>query len=436
MSRKIKHKWESLTVRSILTMSAVSAVIMSCSRGDSSSPVAGGYSATAASGVVGGVDKGVQGAGTSMGKTGAGGNAIAKVQHDLFDVIIPKAYAAGGGVSSVCDMHSYPLQAGTNNRLANTDPSYPAMVFFCKLAYNTGDPDSVQGSYMMVRSIACMLEKAGLTFDGVDHSVTATPDTSCFTSTQLSNMGAPSSMTVTANASQPANFNTHYAAGVKMTVPGFGIFYLAANVTGSKLEFLAMEDQTATTSNKTGAYAASYDYGTGKLLFESRHDRYHAPMTAGGSSCGSSCGWSRHLRLLANMTVDADGNPTGVVDVEGAFASLGKTDDTGTGANAEVDSISGSIASGLKARLWMVNTEASMASASNFTETVNSNCYVASGASGTGCGAGIDFKANASNNAFTQFGTGYGLGYTNPIAWGQGLSSGLSYTTVTFDDVQ
>jgi hypothetical protein len=384
-----------------------------------------GVTATAPSGVIGGIDTGVKGAGNGMGSTPAGGNAVASLEKNFLDLLVPTALASGGGVDSVCDQNADPT-APFGARLSYTDADYPAMVFFCKVAKNSGGPDSIQGSYALVRGISCMLERAGIVFDGVDHVVTASVDTNCFTAQQVSNMGV-GTMTITANGSRPAAFNTHYDAGIVMTIPGFGIFKLAAKVTGKKLEFIAIEDQSAITLNKTGAYAASFDGATGLLQFESRHDRFFANSSG---PCGSSCGWSRHLRLVANLTVDGSGNPTGITNISGVFASLNGGPSSGS-YSSEIDTITGDTTSGIKARTYAYSgaTIANLDDGSSFTETANTQCYTSSSSSAGTCSAGIALPTGAI--PFDQY-----QGYTVPATWLANLTSGLTFTSATMAEVQ
>ncbi|MGZ3770875.1 MAG: hypothetical protein ACXVCP_12175 [Bdellovibrio sp.] len=417
-----------MTFRNYLKTSALCFLLLSCSKNSTDSAVT--VTATNASAVITKVNGGVQGAGTGMGKTAAAGNAIAQLDKNLFQLLVPKAYAAGGGINSVCNNHAQPLNGDGVTRLNNTDADYPAMVFFCTLAQNTHDPDTIQGSYEMVNAIACALKNAGLTWDGADHTVTMTVDSTCFSAQQISNIGT-SSMTITSNASQPASFNTHYDAGIIMTVPNFGIFKVATKVTGTKIEFLVLEDQNSITANKTGSYAAAFDSSSGNLWFEARHDRFFASTTG---SCGNSCGWSRHIRILANMTMDAAGNPNGLVSVQGVSAALGTN--TGPSYSSDINTISGDMTNGLKARNYantVINSQSALADGASYTEHTNTKCYLANSSAGTGCGTGIQLTLSGTANfPFSQA----GASYTSPTSWMTGLTTGLSFTTVTFADVQ
>lgn len=386
-----------------------------CGSSDSTSDT---VSASKPSSVISGVNQGVVGTGNQMGQTAAGGNSIAKaLQFNPMDLLIPKALASGGGVDSVCDEHGTPLN------LNQSSADYPALLFFCKLAKNTGSPDSVQGSYTMVKSISCMLEKAGLTFDGQAHSMTATPDSTCFTASQLQDMGT-SSMTISVTASKPAAFNSYFDAGIVMNVPNFGSFTVGAKVSGSKLEFIAREDQTAVSAGKTGVYAASYDSSTGDLRFEARHDRF--ACTESGS-----CGWSRHDRIYAKLALSGS-DIVGLTSISGIASEIYKN---GSNYNAAVSSIKGDLSTGLKARLWQVGTtttSADLASASNYTEVSNSKCYTKSSSS-------ADCSSNSgialAGSGLVPFTLHPSSGATSTASW---LSSyaGMTFTSVNFSDVQ
>lgn len=400
-----------------LTLVALlSTTMMNCSKKSSSSggTETSGYNAEVASGVIGGVDAGVTGAGNEVGKTAVGGNAIAKATKQLFN-IIPKAFASGGGVDSVCDSHGEPLVNSSNN-------DYPAMVFFCKIAKNTGSPDSVQGSYTLVKSISCMLEKAGLVFDGTTRSVTATPDTTCFTADQISNMGV-STMTISVTASKPAAFNTYFDAGIVMDIPSFGTFKLASKVSGSKLEFIAMEDQSANEANKTGVYAASFDSSTGDLRFEARHDRFSC-------TTNSSCKWSRHDRIYAKLTMSS-GEVSGIESISGIAAEI--SDNGGSSYYGKISTIKGDISSGVKARYFSASTSTSsnLGSFSNYSETNNTACYTQSSSSAS-CGSNTGIALGSGSVPFSLHPS---TSYSSSATWLAGYS-GMSFTSADFSDVQ
>jgi len=394
-------------------------ILGGCSGSDTASSST--YSSTAPSGVIGGIDTGVVGTGTQMGKSAAGGNVIARaIRFNPFDLLIPRAMAtAGGGVDSVCDSH------GTPTGITQSSADWPEMVFFCKLAKNTGSPDSIQGSYTLIKSIACMLQKAGITWDGQPHALTPTVDTTCFTATQITDMGSPSTMSVTVTASQPAAFNTYYDAGLVMDVSSFGTFKLAAKVTGSKLEFIAFEDQTAIQANKTGTYGASFDSSTGDLRFEARHDRFSC-------SQASSCGWSRHDRIYAKLVMSGD-QITDLSSISGISSDISNSGGTPTYVGA-ISTIKGDLTNGIKARYWSVSTNTSndLGDASKYTETTNSKCYTkTSNAASCGTNTGIAM-ATSGSLPFTMHPS---TTYTSSSSFFTS-NTGLTFTSVDFSDKQ
>lgn len=416
---------------------ALAMIQLNCG-GSDPAPSTPTYSATQASGVISGVGAGVVGSGTGAGKTAMGGNAIAMMKPSILDFVMQRAFASGEGVDGRCDSHGYALVSGTSTRMNNGQADYAAMNLFCKLAKNTYDPDSVQGTYSMLKGIACALENAGMTFDNTAHNITMTIDTKCFTAAQVTNMtgggGVASTMTVSATAAKPAPFNSYYDAGAVITVPNFGIFKIGAKVKGSKIEFIGAEDQSSITPNKFGAYGGSFDTSTGVLSFETRSDRFTA-LQNGTGSCGSSCGFGRHMRLFAKLTLDSSGNPTGISHVETALANIGRSDDSYTSTYAEVLTASGDMATGIKTRLYNytgsgAGSVTNLNTASSYSEvSAAEGCYTSASNSASGCGTGITIGSGSVPFVMAT-------SYTSPLTWAAGLTSGINFTTVTLADVQ
>jgi hypothetical protein len=227
---------------SIIGFGSLSLFATGCSSGSTPAASIGSATldATKPSTGVAAVSSAVATAGTSMGSSG-----------------ISTAFLGGGPVfhpddiSQDCSIHAAPERSGTP--LTSADQDYPGKFIYCKMAYNTGDPESVQGAMSEVKSISCMLENDGLLWDGASHSYTVTTDTSCWTQQQLTNMGGGGTMTITATASMPASFNTYYARGISMSVPGIGIVQIATTISANKVEFVASEDLSA--NNKFDSFA-------------------------------------------------------------------------------------------------------------------------------------------------------------------------------------
>ena len=365
----------------------------------------------------------------------AGSTVSAAAPSTVIGAIDSKVADAGSGlavgvsafaVDDECDVHSSPISSGS--QMASSDPIYPLKYFYCKIMKNTGDPESVRGSYTLLKSISCALESAGaLVYDGTTRSVTMTISSPCFTAQQISNMGA-GSMSVSVTATSPAAFNTYYSNGVVVDVTGFGTFKFATRVSGSVSEFMAGEDQTAVSANKTGAYAASYDSSTGVLRFEARHDRFACSETG-------SCGWSRHQRIYADLALSASGEVIGVDDISATASEIYSAAMGGGTASGTALSLQGNTTTGLRGRGFNVSssTQAYLKDSARYSEsTAVNNCFNNSGSSGTGCPAGIVLPTSNSI-AFTQYS---GTGYTTPMAWMTGLTSGLAFSSANFTDVQ
>ncbi|AHZ84394.1 hypothetical protein AB1A81_08630 [Bdellovibrio bacteriovorus] len=325
-------------------------------------------------------------------------------------------------VNALCNEHAMPLDE-QGGYMDSQGPDYPSRLFYCKLAQNSGSPDSIPGSFQQIKAISCMLEKVGIVYDDQERQVSVTPDTSCFTAQQLENMQIQA-MTISVRASKPAFFNTYYDSGISMTIPGMGFYRVAAKLSGTKMEFLTHEDQTSVQPDKTGTFAASFDLLTGELKYESRGDRFQC------TEQGGNCGWSRHERLLAQVGM-TNGEITSVSKIE---AIAGEIYGDGNWYSARVSTIKGSLANGLKARYFMVNsnTSADLGDATKYSEVVNNRCYTHS-SDQADCSAnpGIELPQEAS----FKFNLHPSTQYTSTQAWVSQLT-GLSFTGVNFNDVQ
>lgn len=329
-------------------------------------------------------------------------------------------------VDVLCNEHAMPLDA-QGDYLDTQDPDYPQRLFYCKLAQNSGSPDSIPGSLQVIKAISCAVEKAGVVFDNQDHQVTVTADTSCFTQQQLNDMGI-GQMVATIRASKPAFFNSYYDTGISITTAEFGTYKLAAKVSGTTIEFLTHEDQSAVSANKSGAFAASLDILTGKLRFESRSDRFLCAEP-------SSCGWSRHERILATIAM-SNGQITGVSNIEGIASDIYDVQiENGIGQYAaRIATIKGNLNQGLKTRYYHVAspTNNDLGDNSKYVEVVNNRChtYVSDTAD---CGANTGIQL-AAQGAYV-FGLHPSANSTSPADWMAQLV-GLQFNSVSFADIE
>jgi len=325
---------------------------------------------------------------------------------------------------SLCNENAIPLNED-GSYMDSQGPDYPSRLFYCKLAKDSGSPEAVPGALRQIKAISCAVEKAGVVYDDQPHQKTVTMDTRCFTQEQLDSMGVNNTMTLTIRASKPAFFNSYYDTGISIVAPDFGEYRMAAKVSGTKVEFLTSEDQTAYSPDKTGSFAASYDILTGELRFESRSDRFLCAEQ-------SSCGWSRHDRIVATVGM-SDGVITGVSNVEGISSDI--YDSRNGWYSARTSTIKGNLVDGLKARYFHVqssNVSADLGDASKYSEVVNNRCYTNS-SSQANCGAntGIDFPAIGAY----QFGLHPSANATLSLDWAAQLQ-GLQFNAVSFADVQ
>jgi hypothetical protein len=326
--------------------------------------------------------------------------------------------------ASDCTVHGEPA-AVTNRSL----PSYPGLLTYCKMTTDTNDEESVQGVFTGVEDIACMLEHAGPTYDGVAHSLTLTFDGNCFTPAKLANMEVTSGTTVVASvtASSPAAFNTYYDRGVdiRVDVGGNHHYTFGTKVTASAVE-VTFFDEDADRAHKTGAGAGSLDLANGILRVESRMDRI-------GCDQSSSCGWNRHVRLYSTMTMDGV-KPKDPKEIQFLYSNVSSNT---LGAQSSWDgylvTASGDLSdTGVKPRGWTTGSGANDAyvnTLANWTENTSStDCFTQTSQTAGTCGTGLN---KMTTNA--KFVMAVGSGYTIPATW-FAANQGLKFTTVSADD--
>lgn len=324
----------------------------------------------------------------------------------------------------LCNENAMPLNED-GSYMDSQGPDYPQRLFYCKMAKDAASPESIPGALKQVKSISCAVERAGVVYDNQPHQVTVTMDTNCFSQEQLNNMGVNTTMTVTLRASKPAFFNSYYDTGISITSAELGEYRLAAKVSGTTVEFLTSEDQTANSPNKTGSFAASYDLVSGELRYESRSDRFLCAEN-------SSCGWSRHDRILATVAMSG-GVITGVTNVQGVSADI--YDSRNGTYSARSSSIKGDLVSGLKGRYFHVqstNVDADLGDASKYSEVVNNRCYTnASNQANCGANTGIAIPANG----LLKFGLHPSTNSILSLDWAAQLQ-GLKFNSVSYADVE
>ncbi len=382
-------------------MSVVGFVLSSCGTTTASSSTASSYSAEKPSAIIKTV-------GTAVSKTGAG------ISVGATSIVTHRQLANQTLTSANCDTHGDPKVNGAS--ISQSNVQYPGILTYCKMTVNDGSPDTVQGAFETPRGIACAIEKAGITFDGVARSTNVTLDTDCFTQAQLTDMGV-STFTATVTGTTPASFNSYYDKGVRIQAPSISIDYtLGTKITGNKIEFASMEAET----NRTGAFAGSFDTSTGELRYEGRMERIDC-------STSGSCGWNRHIRIYADLAM-SNGSPTSLESVSFAYSNV-QAPPGQTGYGGVVVSASGNPTTGIKARAWQATNGASATPTAtsqyntigNWSEVTNTYCYTSSSETATTCGTGLPLfttdpsfvLTNTSHKTTEAFGAAYaGATYT------------------------
>lgn len=319
-------------------------------------------------------------------------------------------------ISELCDENGQPLDGASV--MNESDERYPARVFLCKIGYNSGSPDTIQGSYATLSDISCLLEQEGIVYDGQQKTITVNVvDSGCFEDTSE----MPAEFEITVKATSPAEFNPNFSNGVELTIGVFGTFKMAFTITGpNEFEFMAYEDQSSITPNKDGAYIGKFDGPNGKIWFEARHDRYNC-------SEDNSCGWSRHDRIYVECDSVSGGVCSGIKAISAAASEV-----YAAGLNGRISTMQGELASGIKARQFSAQSFSGITAAADFndptkwTEDTNSKCYTASSDSGDCSGVtGIGLPAGLFTFPLAS-------GHTSNASWHTTLGN-LSFTSVTMD---
>ncbi len=91
---------------------------------------------------------------------------------------------SNGGGTGTCDIHGEP------NGL-DSDPFYPGALVYCKFRVIGNSPDTVQGAFIQAKGILCQFEKAGTSYDGIQHNLNLALTTDCFPSAMIANRSGP-----------------------------------------------------------------------------------------------------------------------------------------------------------------------------------------------------------------------------------------------------
>jgi hypothetical protein len=368
---------------------------------------------------------------TGVSKAGAGMNATSLMaayqvnpgQHILIPANTPLS-------SAMCDVHGSPIlpagEGGTN--MPQSDSRYPAVATFC--AFTVNDGDTVIGGFMLAKGLICSLEAGGIQFSGSTQALALDfSNTTCWPNGGPG--GTPGSVALSAVGTAPAVFNPHYTKGVAFSVPSIGLDYkIAANIDGDKIEFIAYENWTSGSSaGNSGVMAGEITKSTGALRYEKRDERIRA------SCADSSCGWNRHTRIIANLTMSG-GNPTGVNSFQYGYGNTwvpaaAVSDPTATTCNGIVITAKGAVASEIKARMFVANgkTTPLIKTVGQWSETVNASCASHTGVSNLDCGSELGIGNFSSSTKFNLFA---GTAQTTPATWLSNFS-GFNFTNVDLD---
>ncbi len=403
----------------LATTSMLSAVLglAACSKKSDDSTTSSSVTVTNAIGLV---QTGVNKIGS-----GLGGNSSSSLSASE-DV---SAMATTAFASNLCNSNGVPLASAGGSQLQDTAAMYPYLQTYCGMTISSGD--TVRGGFSLAKSLICSLEKGGITFTGSTQSITADfADTTCWPDGGPG--GQTGTVTLSAVGSAPASFNSHFEKVVVFSVDSLGLtFKIAANLSGDKIEFIANESwsgsNAGTSAGNVGSMAGEITKSTGVLRFEKRDERVRSDCTT------SSCGWNRHTRIYAVLTM-TNGEPSGLTSFSYGYSDIQVSASTYSGSTntgyGKVVTAKGALSSGIKARLFNTSTGRSLAQmkdVSSYAEQVNTGCATS---------AGFNDAANCTSNtgiglftSSTKFTLMASSAQTSPASW---LTS---FTGFTFTDI-
>jgi len=341
-----------------------------CSSGGSSSS-SSGSSNTAVTAVTA-VSTGIKKAGTAM-TTGAfrfNGQEMPKV------------------TSSSCDAHGQPQGlSGTSDAL------YPGYFTYCSMTVDSSG-DTVLGAFDTPNMVSCLLTQAGIQYGGVQQTVTITD--AMLAACPSASGNVPSGTVITMTGSSPASFNSNFTYGVILNIASFGLtFHMATSFTNNKISFLT-EEAWSSPSAYSGVGAGTLDTSTGDLWYERRDER-------GTCTTSGSCGWNRHTRIHALLTMSGT-TPTGLSSISFAYSNISYT----PGQSAFMGTLitaSGDLTTGIKGRLWQANDgstgspagDTDYTNAGHWAENAGSSCFTSASETATTCGTGISGMSSSTN---------------------------------------
>ena len=379
-------------------VAAATTLVAGCAKTSSSSSVG----ATSAS--VAAIQAGVQAVGRSM----------AASSFTLAGAVQPMNVSAAN-----CDAHGYPV-------VNQSDGHYPGHLTYCFTSIDQGD--TVIGGFDTPVMVGCLIDHLNVTYDGAPHTLTIT--TAIINACNAGGgSGLTDGTTVTATASAPASFNSHFSKGVVLDMSSsFGlIFKIATNLEGAKTSFLTNENWS---DGSIGTTAGTLDISTGDLWYESRVERMNC--TTSGR-----CGWSRHTRIRAGLTMSG-GLPTGLSSISFGYSNV-QTTPGQSGFGGTLITAVGNLTTGIKARLWQATNGSSGSpsgvsdynTVSKWVETTNTNCYTHGSETAGTCGAGLAKFSTNTNFLLNTTDT-----HTSVASW-FGSLTGQTFTNADIDaDIQ
>lgn len=215
-----------------------------------------------------------------------------------------------------CTSYAFPkdVEGETDNSWPTFNPDFAAGRFFCLLSKNTFAPNSVQGAYYQDKGFLCLLEKAGLVFDGQTRSMDLDfNDPVCFSDDFRKfsfEDGVPPPFPVTVVASAPSAIAPEvWDKSVVIEFPdNKGTFKMVFKKTDTKISSAVYLEPGGPPGS---AYAMSLDAQNGILLIERR-----------GISNKNNSPTQRAFRLLVKGVVENGGVFKSVETYEGIDADV------------------------------------------------------------------------------------------------------------------
>ncbi len=213
---------------------------------------------------------------------------------DAFGVPAATGTAHAVDTDPLCNEKGEPVVSGTSTVVDRSSPEFAPQLFYCATSFNSLSPDTVQGSLIVMQAILCALEEQDLLiYDGDTRSGTFEASAPCFPD-GIVEPGMPTTFDVTITAD--------------VVSAGGWTHQIRFQATGLDVTLKFLFDERFLGFSSSDGTLLLLDFTEGIARYETLFAQF-----------------DRHLRLLAEGTLETDGSFTALTRLEGAWAQSGET---------------------------------------------------------------------------------------------------------------